>query len=329
MSCKKGKPDYYYAFIESALGALAQDGKLIYLVPGNFMKNLFSDNLRKLLLPSLHHIVDYSHHKLFENVLTSSVILFCDMTNSSPLVHYEDRHYKRTYKMPKALMQGKWTFDEQSKDGLVPFSSCFHASAPVATQLNEAFVVSNWSNQQNDTITVNNFELEKSVLRDAAGPKALRKNAQEKIIFPYFYDAEGNVNGYSEEQFKRCFPGAYNYLLSYKERLLRRKADKNAKWFEYGRSQLLQHLLQEKLVLSSFVTKQPRIYRLACDVVPYAGICVVAENNFTIIQAQKVLSSPEFMEYVQKIGVCTNGISYRISPTDINSFCFPHRLLEE
>ena len=32
-SCSKGKPDYYYAFIESAISSLAPDGKLAYLVP--------------------------------------------------------------------------------------------------------------------------------------------------------------------------------------------------------------------------------------------------------------------------------------------------------
>ena len=68
-SCKQGKPDYYFAFLETAIHALNEYGKMVYLVPGNFMKNVYSDQLRQLLLPSLCEIVDYSHQKLFGSVL--------------------------------------------------------------------------------------------------------------------------------------------------------------------------------------------------------------------------------------------------------------------
>ncbi len=40
-SCEKGKPDYYYAFIEKSQNLLNKNGKLIYIVPNNFFKNEF------------------------------------------------------------------------------------------------------------------------------------------------------------------------------------------------------------------------------------------------------------------------------------------------
>lgn len=328
VSCKKGKPDYYYAFIEIALDALADDGKLIYLVPGNFMKNLHSEGLRQLLLPHLCEIIDYSHHKVFEKVLTSSVIIYCDRTRSVSTVRYEDRHYGRTYMMPKAKMCGKWLFDEKTTDGLVRFSDCFHASAPVATQLNNAFVINNWDENTEHGIRKGDILIEHAILKDAAGPKAMQRQIQEKIIFPYLFDEEGKVVRFTETQFRMHYPGAYRYLQKRYKELVKRKADLNAKWFEYGRSQLLAHLNQPKLLLSSFITQQPRIYTIDHDTVPYAGICVVAKQGYTIEQAYTVLSSAAFMDYVRRVGVCTNGVSYRISPTDINSFFFSHDLLE-
>lgn len=328
VSCEKGKPDYYYAFIEIALKALANDGKLIYLVPGNFMKNLYSEGLRQLLLPHLCEIIDYSHHKVFEKVLTSSVIIHCDRTKSSTSVRYEDRHYGRVVMMPKAQMQGKWLFDENPTDGLIRFSDCFHASAPVATQLNNAFVIRNWDAQNELGIRKGNIFIEHVILRNAAGPKALQKQIQEMIIFPYSYNEEGSIVRFSEDEFRLQYPGAYQYLHQHRNELLKRKADFNAKWFEYGRSQLLSHLNQPKLLLSSFITQQPRIYSLAANIVPYAGICIVARQGYTIEQAYSVLNSTAFMDYVRRVGVCTNGISYRISPTDINSFFFSNDLLE-
>ena len=328
-SCSKGKPDYYYAFIESALNSLAPDGKLAYLVPGNFMKNLYSEDLRQLILPSLYEITDYSHHRIFNDVLTSSVILYCNQAQLTQSVRYEDKHYKRIYVMEKNQMQGKWLFSKPSPSSLISFSNYYHASAPVATQLNDAFVVNNWDREDDLRIFIGNHTIEKAVLRDAAGPKALQRNLREVIIFPYSYDGDGTIIRFTEEQFHLDFPGAYNYLLQNQGKLLLRKADTQAKWFEYGRSQLLTHLNQPKLVLSSFITNQPRVYLLDVETVPYAGICVVSKNGSDITKAQAILNSPEFLDYVRKVGVCTNGVSFRISPTDINKFQFPPRLLEE
>lgn len=329
LSCQKGKPDYYYAFIEISLNSLSDDGKMIYLVPGNFMKNLYSDGLRRLLLPSLCEIIDYSHHKIFENVLTSSVIIYCDRSHQTDVVHYEDRHYNHTYLTPKTNMTGKWVFGQTVQQDFLRFSNFFHASAPVATQLNRAFVIDTWEDYNEQFIKVDGAKIERALLRNAAGPKALQKGTKEQIIFPYEYNGQGKLIRYSEEIFRAKFPEAYEYLLNYQEDLEQRKSDKQACWFEYGRSQLLSHLNQEKLLLSSFITERPRLYILDIHTIPYAGICIIAKDGYTIRQAQRVLNSQEFMNYVRIIGVCTNGVSYRISPTDINLFQFPRELLEE
>ena len=157
-----------------------------------------------------------------------------------------------------------------------------------------------------------NILIEHTVLRDAAGPKAIQRKIQEKIIFPYAYDEEGRIVRFTETQFRMNYPGAYQYLQQNYEKLTRRKADFSVKWFEYGGSQLLVHLNQPKLLLSSFITQQPCIYIIDQDTVPYAGICVVAKQGYTIEQAYAVLNSAAFMDYVRRIGVCTNGVSYRI-----------------
>lgn len=329
LSCKKGKPDYYFAFIELALNALAPDGQLIYLVPGNFMKNMYSADLRQLLLPALNEIVDYSHHKLFEKVLTSSVIIYCNRGQQMDVVRYEDRHYNRVHTTAKTDMTGKWVFGTQLIQDQLRFSDWFHASAPVATQLNKAFVIDAWENIDETYISIGGAKVERSLLRNAAGPKSLQREVGEQIIFPYSYNSNNELCRYTEEEFKRIFPEGYKYLLNYKTDLEKRKADKQARWFEYGRSQLLMHLNQEKLLISTFITGAPRTYILDAQTIPYAGICITARQGHTIHEAQRILNSGAFMEYVRSVGVCTNGVSYRISPTDINSFLFSRELLEE
>ena len=86
-------------------------------------------------------------------------------------------------------------------------------------------------------------------MKNAAAPRALRYGKRESIIFPYYYDSEGKISNYTEEQFENDFPLAVIHLSKYREKLLKRDADHKAKWFEYGRSQALAHLNQNNLIL--------------------------------------------------------------------------------
>lgn len=330
-TCQKGKPDYYYAFIESSIKSLANNGKMIYLIPGNFMKNIHSENLRKLILPTICKITNFSHRKLFSGRMTSSVIILCRKDIHSSVVEYEDKCYKYSVSMPKSEMYGKWVFHEKNdKHTNITFSDCFHASAPVATQLNRAFILKNYLiDQMNpNLLRCGNNIIETAAVRAAAGPKAFHSNENEKIIFPYIFQ-NGQLVRYDEEEYQKLFPRTYSYLRQFKKDLEQRDADKQAKWFEYGRSQLLTHLQQPKLMLSVFITQKPHIYILPENTVPYAGICVYSKSEYNINIAKKVLESEMFLNYAKNIGICTNGTSYRISSTDINKFQFPDVMLKE
>ena len=48
-TCVKGKFDYCYAFIENAIQYLDSNGKMVYLVPNSIYKNVYAQNLRKLI----------------------------------------------------------------------------------------------------------------------------------------------------------------------------------------------------------------------------------------------------------------------------------------
>ena len=74
-TCKKGKFDYCYAFLEKGVGLLAPGGKMVQLIPSNIYKNVFADKLRKKLLPGVSTVWEYPNSPLFENTLTSSSIL--------------------------------------------------------------------------------------------------------------------------------------------------------------------------------------------------------------------------------------------------------------
>ena len=105
--------------------------------------------------------------------------------------------------------------------------------------------------------------------------------------------------------------------------MLKRDADPKAKWFEYGRSQALAHLYQNKLLLSTVVTNKVEIYELDDETIPYSGIYItVKDKNYDLNDALHLLMSEEFMEYVVSLGISVSGKSKRITCKDINNYEF-------
>lgn len=330
-TCGEGKFDYCYAFIEAGLKSLNSKGKMAYLIPSNIFKNRFAESLRGLILPYLTDIYDYTREKLFSGRLTSSAIMVCNLASDRKTLTYHDIRTGTKKNIVKSELKHKWIFSDNkmAKDRiLVRFGDYFNAAITIATQLNKVFILSDY--EEHDAYVVyENIRIEKGVLMKAVSPRSINNNKQELIIFPYYYTDDG-LNKYSLKQFEQTYPGAALYLKSHREALDRRNSDKGAKWFEYGRSQALPHLDQDKLLISTLVTGRAKVYLLERDMIPTSGIYIVPkkeQNNYTLAQAKALLESDAFMDYVSSIGVISNGNTYRITSRDINEFCFPESVL--
>ncbi len=318
--CKKGKADYYYAFTEAAIKALAPNGIMVYLIPNNFMKNHYSEELRNFILPYLSELEDFKFERIFENRQISSAIIVCEKQYRKKDFLYIDRENASKSMISKTHLQGKWMFHALSnKSGRSRrFGDMFRVSAPVATLLNEAFVINDFAENEM-WIEKDGFRLEKEGLRLAASPKSKQLKEKSYIIFPYYYENDKCCR-YEEEVFTRLFPQIAAYLEQYRDRLLKRNAEKKCKWFEYGRSQALAHIDQEKIMLSTLITGRVRYYHLAKEVVPYSGMYIVPKKNNTIEQAVHILESKAFYDYITSIGIHANGKTYRISPRDVGNY---------
>ncbi len=323
ITCQKGKFDYCYAFIEASLKALKDSGKLCYLIPGNIFKNQFGEELRKYMLPHLYKIYDYKNQKLFYGKMTSSAIILCQKNVVNNKLIYKSEDEKTQIKLNKNNLVGKWVFEKEEHvkmSNLARFGEYFNASSSVATLLNEVYIISEYT-EMNEYIQTKGFYIEKEVLRRAISPRANNYNLEEYIIFPYYYKM-GKLEKYTEEIFEKNFPRCVEYLNEFREQLDNRKSDKSAKWFEYGRSQALKHLFQNKLLISTLITGEVKLVNLNKDIIPTSGLYIVPKSNYDLELAQTILTSREFLQYTKKIGVISNGNSYRISPKDINDFMF-------
>lgn len=166
--------------------------------------------------------------------------------------------------------------------------------------------------------------IEKDMVRDTATPRSLRYKKKEKIIFPYTYE-NGHLAGFDERVFESTYPETAAYLNDFREKLDKRQKDKSAKWYEYGRSQALEGLDDDKLLISTVITDKVAVYRLTKSCIPYAGMYVVCcddNSEYTLEDAMRILESRDFRQYVLDVGIHISGSSLRITSRDVEDYKF-------
>ena len=114
------------------------------------------------------------------------------------------------------------------------------------------------------------------------------------------------------------------HLQKYRDALDKRKKDEHAKWFEYGRSQALKELWSEKLILPMVITQKAKVYRADAETIPCAGYFITKKEGsaYELDDAEKILQSEAFYQYVKNVGTPTTQTSYRISVKDIQNYKF-------
>ena len=324
-TCQKGRFDYCYAFIEHSINSLQIDGKLAYIVPNSVLKNVWAESLRAFMLPYLRKILDLKNKNVFEDVTLSPVIIVAqkDVKDNSEMVYQCDDDHVQISVCNDEMSSNAWALGEyRATANRHKFGDYFEVANSVATLLNDAFVITEYTNHDARHISVNGTLVERAVLRPAASIKTKNANPQPLIIFPYTYDENGSIVRYAEETFVQQFPGAAAHIRKYQKELDARKADKTAKWFEYGRSQAISHLYCPKLVISVMVSGTVRVITADENAVPFAGLYIAAKGDLSLERAVEILQQEDFLLYVKQHGVPTTKNSYRISKKILDAYSF-------
>ena len=321
-TCNNGRFDYCYAFIEASLKTLKNRGKMVYLVPCSIMTNKFAGDLRVKLSKYITEIYDYRTIKIFSQALTSSVIIVCEnLTNKSDLKYHLVKENTIFEIERKKLTDAKWSVTRDDNNIGVKFSDFFEVKNSVATLLNEAFIFKEYE-RRDDYYIIDEYKIEEELVKDAASIKSLSRGENSyKIIFPYRIE-DGKRKDYSENEFEDRFPGAVRYLKQFKDKLKKRKKDKNTLWFQYGRSQAITSVTGNKLIIPMVITKEVHVYEVVENAVPYAGYFIKCRENsrLGLQDAKKILESKDFYDYVKICGTPTTATSYRISVNDIKKY---------
>lgn len=331
-TCKKGKFDYCYAFIENSIKSLKNNGKMGYLIPSSIFKNVFANDLREYIKPHIIKIYDYTTIKLFDkntndkriDRLVSSVIMILEKNSNKNSIEYIDINKKERIIIKKENLKNKWIFRNKILNikGKKRFGDYFYASNTIATLYNSAYVIKEYTQDNQYIYPKNGGIIEKKVVKDTISPKTFNKTKIEKIIFPYYYNAKNELVRYETKEFEEKFPKACEYLKKFEIKLKQRKADKNARWFEYGRSQALRNYNNKKLLLSTVITNEVRTKILPKNNIPYSGIYIISIKDKTLEEADKILKSEEFYNYIEGKGINASGKSLRITSKDINEYMF-------
>lgn len=331
-SCKEGKFDYCYAFIEKSLKALKTGGKFVYIIPNSVLKNVFGKKIRDIMINSgLEIIVDNFNSKVFENANVSPTIIKITKGHKETIKYIDySKNESEIFEKDFLLNQDKWIFKKNyAMDSFNEFlGNKYTIGNSIATLLNCAYVISSWEEFDDKYIKVDNYLIERQLLREAASPKYLAHGKKEMIIYPYYY-SEGILFRYTFDEFFEKFPKGFEYLKQFKSMLERRNSDKNTKWFEYGRSQALRNMNSPKLLLSIMVTNKVKTFYLEKGVIPYSGIYIVIKSYEEYKMLKKELESDRFLEYIKSVGIKSEGNSMRITCSDLKKYKIGGELLWE
>lgn len=333
-TCESGSIDLYVAFYELGLHMLNDNGQLSYITPNSFMYNQSSVYFRKYLHENLYlkSIINFSSTKIFNAATYNAIVNLSKSPNENfDYLEYEDNSVKFIDTLNLNDYQNKqWnlsSIEEQSfldahTDNRKSLENKYNIQYGFTTMRDKIYIAKEIGKINDSLVLFNEMPIEKELLKKIVkGSLHKKDNDYYYILFPYIF-SEGKFNVIEETELKESYPFAYTYLLFHKEELLKRDMDNNAKtWYQFGRSQGLTHMNNEKLVIKHIVKNSEEgkieVCLLPADVFVYSGIFITGGD---LEEIKNTLESPEFYKYVCLVGKDMNGGYKSISTKMIKSF---------
>ena len=308
-SCKSGRFDYSFAFIEKSISILSSNGKGCVISPINMYKIKSGMVLKEIIRPLIVEIIDVTEDNIFKGVLTNPVIsVFQSNATGNILIKKKGRANRS---VDRATFEN--AIVPYSSFGTKRFGDHFEVHNGIATLLNEAFLINCDSS------------IETSLLKDARSPKFERYNIRKKIIFPYISTKEGTIKRISEEKLKTQYKETYEHLLSFKDRLVKRDISYGTMWFEYGRVQAIDKMAKRKIMIPAIMSEGIKPVLLDENGVVFAGFYIIEKNphEHPLEEAMEILTNnSKLYKYIKNVGVKMSGNSYRYSARLLEDFLY-------
>jgi len=334
----EGTIDIYLTFFEMAFYMLKPDGKIGYITPNSYLHNSSYNKFREFLKQKrgITTLIDFKANKIFKGYSTYTAITIIEFNKKTSSFIYKeliDEKIKTVNHIQFNDLDLKdWSFTDNTNENFLKnlhldkntfIHELFDVQYGFATLRDKIFTGKiSVFDENSDLVYFNAHLIEKKILMNCIKGSTFKGKIDEnnKIIFPY-KKVSNRYKAITEDEMKKNYPHCYEYFLSNKEDLMARDIDKGAIWYEYGRSQGVQSMHNEKIVLSTLVDTKICFHLLPPDVLMYSGIFITKKNPFTDWSILKnMLSSAEFYKYIRITGKDFSGGYKLVTSKQIKNF---------
>ena len=335
--CSHKQFDKYFIFLERAIQKVKDGGFVCYIVPNKFFKVGAGEKLRQLISSQkiLVSIDDFGDAQLFEDKTIYSSIVFLKKSKQEKFLYSSVDSANKLWageevstislntatlnKLPWRLTTDfEFLFLLKKLDEIaVPLTKHAEIFNGIQTSAERPTPVYWFSSESICGETANAFQIEKDSKRYSIEKAILKPyfkptrqvekglnsysilRTDKLIIFPY--DMDGHL--IPIEIMKDRFPGTYEYLEAYYDRLLPKSISPRGRrdvqyathdtWYKYGRTQALTAFINTPKLIVGVLSKSPMYAFDAHDMLiasgGTAGYCAISHKE----------GSPYALEYIQ------------------------------
>lgn len=347
-----GRFDVYVLFMERAFQLIRKDGVVSFILPHKFLVSGFGSGIRTFLKDrkAVNSILLFGSEMVFSDASIYTCVIVLSHNNSDirfkeidPNQIFEPFNYElANYDL---LTSDKWQLQNKTVDQFFnklnsqPWTvkDVFSAiRAGVDTGTDEIFLIQ--GNFKGDLFYGYSDRLNKEVILEKEIVKPLLKGGNAKrfapinndfhVIYPHYEDDKNKTCAYEEKYLAQEFPKTYDYLLQFKDELIKKKIHKKTNkkcWYSLHRSREVSIFEQVKIVTpetslgGNFTLDYNNFYH---NTQVYSLIL-----NSDIKEGYKfwlgILNSSVFWFYLQQTGAVLRGGYFRFKTKFLEPFPLP------
>lgn len=321
-TCKSGHPDLYIPFFQIGYELLTNNGILGFITVNSFMHSVNGRAIREYFTQEkvLLKIIDFKDEQIFKSRMTYTCICLLEKKESN-YVYYT--HSKEATLTDIDLIK----FNEDTYEALnahkgwslkntkfintiesigTAFCELYNTKSGIATLKNHVYIFKSIDENEKCFYMKDGTPIEQGICKEVINSNQFNtqtdiKNLKEKIIFPYTHDENNQATIINEDDLKKQFPKAYQYLLTKRE-LLSTRDKGNGKypvWYAFGRTQSLEKV-KHKLFFPQLVKKGFKaVLNSDEDLYFYNGMAAYSKKKKDLKILQKLLVSSVAWKYIE------------------------------
>lgn len=301
---KGGMSDLFLIFFDLGFQCLKKGGELIFITPSSWLKSKAGAYLREKIFATqnLFQIVDFSHEKVFEKIITYSLISAFQKGAAFEYVNifaFKNNALSTPRRIPyeKLFLPNKEIFFGESNFKEILNLKPLNVKNGFAT-LCDAFFMGDFAE----------YDYPKIRVLKASNGKWL------DCIYPY--DEDGRFIKPSGSVLKR--------YISF-EKVLKNRDLHGQDWQEFGRTQAIGDTYKRKIAFNTLIReiKDLKIAEVKAGEGVFSGLYIVSDLPLNVFE--KALKNDEFLEFIKSLQKYKNGGYYTFSSSDLGKF-LAHKL---